>query len=136
MLIPLPPIGRGDRSGLVVEQAGEDQPAARRQRARQRRRQIDQRAGKDVGDEEVVGRAVLETGMVHAGGHGQLELAARPADHDAVDRRILRRDRDRDRVQVGGDRPRGGPEPHRGEGEQAGAGADVGEIGHARAGAP
>ena len=31
---PLPPIGGGDRLGLVIEQAGEDQPAARRQRAR------------------------------------------------------------------------------------------------------
>ena len=34
---PLPPIGGGDRLGLMVEQAGEDQPAARRQRAGHRR---------------------------------------------------------------------------------------------------
>ena len=60
----------------------------------------------------------------------------RPAERDMVDRRILRRDLDRDRIDVGGDRPRGGPQPQRGEGEQAGAGADVGEIGDARARRP
>ena len=67
--------------------------------------------------------------MVHAGGDGQLELAARAAEPDAVDRRILRRDLDRDRIDVRGDRPGRGPQPQRGEGEQAGAGADIGEIG-------
>ena len=55
------------------------------------------------------------------------------AELHAVDRRIVARDVDRDRVDVGGDAFRLGPQRQRGEGEQAGAGADVGDVGEARA---
>ena len=117
----------------MVEQAGEDQPAAGRERARHRRRELDQRPGEDVGDDEVVGRPRLQPPVRRAGRHRQLETAATPAQPDPVDRGILGRHLDRDRVDVGGDGARRRPQPHRREGEQAGAGADIGEIGEIRA---
>src|SRR3954470_521828 len=45
-------IGGGDALGLAVEQAGEDEAAARRQRLRDRRGERNQRAGEDVGEDE------------------------------------------------------------------------------------
>ena len=51
----------------------------------------------------------------------------------SIDRGIVAGDVDRDRVDVGGDAPRLGPQRQRGEGEQAGAGADVGDVGEALA---
>ena len=118
----------------MVEQAGKHQPAARRQRAGQSGGEVDQRPGEDVGDEQIVGRARLEPEMVEPRRDDQLELAARAADPDMVERGIFGRHLDRHRIDVGGRRPGRGPEVHGGEGEQAGAGADIGEIVEARAG--
>ena len=82
---------------------------------------------------EVVGRARLQPRDGRARRDRELELAARAAERDPVDRGILRRHLDRDRIDVGGDRARRRPQPHRREGEQAGAGADIGDVGEARA---
>ena len=59
-------IGRSDPTGLVIEKAGEDQPSARSEGGGDRRRELDQRTGEDVGDDEVVGGFRLETFMIEA----------------------------------------------------------------------
>ena len=61
------------------------------------------------------------------------QLAGAVAELHAIDRGIVARDVDGDRVDVGGDAFRLRPQRQRGKGEQPGAGADVGNVGEERA---
>ncbi len=75
------------------------------------------------------GRARDQHFMIHAVGDREQQLARAMADGDVVDPRIVGGDVDADRIDVGGDALGLRPQRQRGEGEQAGAGADVGDIG-------
>ena len=79
------------------------------------------------------GARAASSARIHAVGHREQQLAGAMAELHAIDRRIVARDVDRDRVDVGRDALRLGPQRQRGKSEQAGARADVGDIGEARA---
>src|SRR3546814_12835223 len=67
--------------------------------------------------------------MFQACRDGQLDLSARAAEGNIVDAGILLRHLDRDRIDVGGGHARRGPQPQRGESEEAGAGAESENVG-------
>jgi len=124
-------ISGAHRVGLGVEQAGQDDAAAGGERGGKARRELDQRSGQYVGDDQVERRARGEHWRVRAVRDREQDFAGAVAELDPVDRRIVARDVDRLGVDVGGDAARLRPQRQRGEGEQAGAGADVGDIGEA-----
>ena len=70
---------------------------------REVRRQLNQRPGKDVGDDQVERCPRGEHRRVHAVRDREQQLAGTVPELHAIDRRIVARDLDRDRVDVGGD---------------------------------
>ena len=94
----VPPPGRRRRRGCccVRHEAREDDRAARREMPADRRRERDQRAGEDIGDDQVEGAALR-------GRRGAPEVRRRSRSRlgrDAVQPDILARDARRDRVDV------------------------------------
>ena len=83
-------VGRDDHVGLLDQQAAQQHAAAGALAGAERLRQLHQRTGQDVGDDQVVGRALRELGRVEAD-RGD-EAAER---RDAVALGILDRDLDR-----------------------------------------
>ena len=96
-------------------------------------RQRDQRPGEDVRDDQIIGRAVADRGMIGPRRDCEREPPPAAAQRHAVDRGIVARDEDARGIDVRRDRPGARPEVHRRKSEQAGSGADVGDIARARA---
>ena len=117
-----------NRVGLRIEEAGENDDAAGRERLLEVRGELDQRTGEDIRDEQVERCARGEHRRVHPVRDRKQELACAVAELDAVDRGILAGDVHRDRIDVGGNAARLRPKRERRESEQAGAGPDVGHI--------
>ena len=67
------------------------------------RRKLDQRAGEDVGDDQIERRAGGEQRRIHPVGDREQQLARAMAELHAIDRGIVARDIDGDRVDVGRD---------------------------------
>ena len=78
------------------------------------------------------GARAREHRRVHAVGDREQQLARAVAELHVVDRGIVARHVDGDGIDVGGDAARLRPQRQRGKGEQAGAGADVGNVCEAR----
>jgi hypothetical protein len=69
-------IGQCDAVGLTVEQSGKDQPSSRAKRGRNRGREVDQRPGKDIRDDQVIGCARPQSKVRQSRRDCQLDLAA------------------------------------------------------------
>ncbi len=95
--------------------------------------ELHQRPGKDIGDQQVERGAGLDHRVVHAVGDRQQQFSFAMAQRNGVDRGIVAGHVDADRVDVGRDALRPGPQRQCGEGEQPGAGADVGDVGESLA---
>ena len=122
-------IGRDDRVGLAVEQASEDEGSAWRCRGGEGGGKSNQRSSQYIGDDEIERRPRINQRMIHAIGRSQQQFARSMSDPHSIDRSIFRAHPDGDLVNVGGDRPCLRPQRQRGEGEQPGTGADVGDVG-------
>ena len=118
----LRPPGGEDARNIGVEQPGDDGVAVARRHRGQRRRQQAQRLGEDVGEHDVVGRALAHEQVLDAARQQRLAMGG-----DAVEARVGAGDVDCDRVEVA--EPDLAPEDfRRGDGEHAGAAADVEDV--------
>ena len=118
------------RSLLRGQQSGQQQAAAGHRGAGEVGHEFDQRPGKDIGDDQVVRRARRDQRVVESSGDGHRDFARATAQSHVVQPRILDDHVGADAIDVarGGQRAR--PQRQRGEGEQAGAGADIGAVAH------
>ena len=81
-------IGGRDSFGLTVEKAGEDHRSAVGQRRRKAGGEVDQRPGKDIGDQQVEGFQTRQQRVAEPARFEQ-ENAARPlGDGDMVERGV------------------------------------------------
>ena len=116
-------IDRQDVVGLLEQQAAQQRAAAGPHGGGEGIRQLHQRAGQDVGDDEVVGHACLQLGVAQADG---MDEAAEVA--DAVQHGVFARDLDGLGIVVAADhRPL--PQLGHGDGQDAAAAADIDGVG-------
>ena len=112
-------IGIDDATCLMLEDARKDHRRALAGDAAHGRRQRHQRTGQNVGDDEVIGRALGDGWVIDPSGLERDDVFAH-----AIPGGILDRGGDRDRVDVAGDH--GCPRAlSQGDGKDAGAGADI-----------
>ena len=102
-LRPSASIGATTASAWRVEQAGEHHRSARRERFGEARRELDQRTGENVGDDQVERRAGREQRRIHPVGDRQQQLARAVAEAHALIAALSRATSIADRVDVGRD---------------------------------